>query len=300
LNAFGVGAGFMRSMTGFGVGESTVGTAQVSVEIRSVNHRYCDVRVRLAPEFAEHAFYVEQLARQQLGRGRFDVNVRVHGSEQDTPAIAVERLRQVFSSVCALRDELDPNSPVPLASLLAAPGIFVSLDPNRDREVRQAISESMAWAIKALDTMREREGTCLRELLKTHVRRATELVQTCSGKSSHMADIYRMKLRERLYRLLSETSAHLDETRLEQEVALLADRTDATEELSRLLSHLAHFDSYLDASDPVGRRLDFLLQEIAREANTLGAKCQDSGLSLLVVELKAEAERMREQVQNVE
>ena len=295
-----MGASVMRSMTGFGLGESTVGAAQVSVEIRSVNHRYCDVRVRLAPEFAEHAFYVEQLARQHLGRGRFDVNVRVHGSEQHAPPVAVDRLRQVYSSVCALRDELDPNSTVPIASLLAAPGIFVSLDPNRDRELRQAISESMLSAIKALDAMRKREGSCLRELLKTHVVQATELVHTCSEKSSHMAENYRMKLRERLNRLLSETSTHLDEARLEQEVALLADRTDATEELSRLVSHLDHFASYLDASDPVGRRLDFLLQEIAREANTLGAKCQDSDLSLLVVELKAETERMREQVQNVE
>ena len=287
-------------MTGFGLGESTVGTAQVSVEIRSVNHRYCDVRVRLAPDFAEHTFYIEQLARQHMERGRFDVNVRVQGSEQYAPALAVDRLRQVYSSVCAMRDELDPDSSVPIASLLAAPGIFVSLDPNRDREVRQAITESMLLAIKALDAMREREGACLRDLLKKHVTRATELVHACREKSCHMAGNYRMKLRERLGRLISETSLHLDETRLEQEVALLADRTDATEELSRLVSHLDHFYSYLDARDPVGRRLDFLLQEIAREANTLGAKCQDSDLSLLVVELKAETERMREQVQNVE
>src|SRR5512140_2389194 len=121
-----MGADAMRSMTGFGLGESTVGIAQVSVEIRSVNHRYCDVRVRLTPEFAEHSFYVEQLARQHLGRGRFDVNIRLHDNEQHAPLLAAQRLREVYSSVCAVRDEVDPGSPVPITSLLGAPGVFVS------------------------------------------------------------------------------------------------------------------------------------------------------------------------------
>lgn len=290
----------MRSMTGFGLGESTVGSAQVSVEIRSVNHRYCDVRVRLNPEFAEHAFYVEQLARQQLGRGRFDVNVRVHGSEQFAPTLAIDRVRHIYSSLCAIRDELDPESHVPVASLLAAPGVFVTADPNRERDVREAITDSLRVAINALESMREREGASLTELLREHIAQARALVDACVQKSCQMTEIYRVKLLERLRRLISEASAQIDPVRLEQEVALLAERTDATEELSRLGSHLDHFDSYLNAREPVGRRLDFLLQEIAREANTLGAKCQDSDLSLLVVELKAETERMREQVQNVE
>jgi uncharacterized protein (TIGR00255 family) len=287
-------------MTGFGLGESSVAALQVSAEIRSVNHRYCDVRVRLTPEFAEHAFYVEQLARQHLGRGRFDVNVRVHDNEQHAPMLAVQRIRDVYSLVRTLRDELDPEAPIPITSLLTAPGAFVSFDPNRERDVRQAITESMLSAIGALEATREREGACLKQLLRTHVAQARSFVQACSQKSAQMPELHRSKLRERLRRMVAEWNAPLDEVRLEQEIALLADRTDATEELARLVSHLDHFDSYLDARDPVGRRLDFLLQEIAREANTLGAKCQDSDLSLLVVELKAETERIREQVQNVE
>jgi uncharacterized protein (TIGR00255 family) len=290
----------MRSMTGFGLGESTVASLQVSAEIRSVNHRYSDVRVRLTPEFAEHAFYVEQLARQHLGRGRFDVNVRVHDNEQHAPVLAVQRIREVYTSVCALRDELDPDSSVPITSLLAAPGVFISYDPERERDVRQAITESMLSAIHALEVTREREGAYLKDLLRARVIQARSLVDACTQKSIHMPEIHRTKLRERLRRIVAEWGSQLDEVRLEQEIALLADRTDATEELGRLVSHWDHFDSYLDAQDPVGRRLDFLLQEIAREANTLGAKCQDSDLSLLVVELKAETERIREQVQNVE
>jgi uncharacterized protein (TIGR00255 family) len=158
----------------------------------------------------------------------------------------------------------------------------------------------MLSAIHALEVTREREGAYLKDLLRARVIQARSLVDACTQKSIHMPEIHRTKLRERLRRIVAEWGSQLDEVRLEQEIALLADRTDATEELGRLVSHWDHFDSYLDAQDPVGRRLDFLLQEIAREANTLGAKCQDSDLSLLVVELKAETERIREQVQNVE
>jgi len=290
----------MRSMTGFGLGESSVGSAQVSVEIRSVNHRYCDVRVRLNPEFAEHGFYVEQLARQNLGRGRFDVNVRVHGAEAYAPSLVSDRVKQIYTSLSALRDEIDPDARISIGSLLAVPGVFATSDPNRDRDVRDALTESLLMSIKALEASREQEGAALRHLLRAHVVRARSFVDACVLRSRQMADVYRVKLRDRLHRLLAESSVQLDDVRLEQEVALLADRTDATEELARLVSHLEHFDSYLDTRDPVGRRLDFLLQEIAREANTLGAKSQDSELSLLVVELKAETERMREQVQNVE
>ncbi len=295
-----MGAVAMRSMTGFGIGEAPAGAARVVVELRSVNHRYCDIRVRLAPDYADHGFYVEQIARQNLGRGRFDVNVRVHGNARYALSLDIERARHIYFSLSALRDELSPNSPIPIASLLAAPGLFGSTDPDHEHDLRTAIGQAMLVAIRELDATRQREGSCLAALLHQHVMQSRSLVESCRIRSAGMTDVYRAKLRDRMARLISEFKVQADESRLEQEIALLAERTDATEELTRLASHLDHFASYLSVSEPVGRRLDFLLQEIAREANTLGAKCQDSDLSLLVVELKAEAERMREQVQNVE
>lgn len=290
----------MRSMTGFGIGEASVGVARVSVELRSVNHKFCDVRVRLPQELVDYTFFVEQIARRRLGRGRFDVNVRITGTLQTAPIFVVERLKQLYTSVCMLRDELAPDSTIPLASLLSAPGVFVSSDPSREHEMHQALQESMTQAIDSLEAMRIREGESLRAVLQAQLIQTRELVNACTQKTNGTTEVYRARLRERLARLLADTRTMVDEARLEQEIALLADRTDATEELNRLASHLDHFESYLSAPDPVGRRLDFLLQEIAREANTLGAKCQDSELALLVVELRAEAERMREQVQNVE
>jgi uncharacterized protein (TIGR00255 family) len=290
----------MRSMTGFGIGEALAGAARISVELRSVNHRYCDVRVRLPPDYVDQAFYVEQLARQHLGRGRFDVNVRVYGNVHRTLSLDAERARQIYCDLSALRDELAPGTPVSVTSLLAAPGVFSSTDPDHERDLRAAMGQAMLIAIQELDAMRQREGDSLCSLLQVHVGQARLLVAACHQRSIGMADIYREKMRDRLARLLTESKIQADDTRLEQEIALLAERTDATEELARLASHLDHFAAYLNISEPVGRRLDFLLQEIAREANTLGAKCQDSDLSLMVVELKAETERMREQVQNVE
>lgn len=290
----------MRSMTGFGIGEASSGAIRVSLELRSVNHRYCDIRLRLAPEYADHAFFLEQIARKLLGRGRFDVNVHVHGDTNQTLELDIDRVRHLFCSLAALRDELAPGESISVAAILAAPGAFRSTETDRARELDSALEQALKNAIQDLDAMRKREGNELASVLRTYALRALSLVQSCRSRSLELPLVYRTKLQERLARLLSDASSQFDEPRLEQELALLAEKTDITEELTRLVSHLDHFVTYLDAAEPVGRRLDFLLQEIARESNTLSAKCQDSDLSLLVVELKVEAERMREQVQNVE
>ena len=151
----------MRSMTGFGIGEGLAGAARVSIELRSVNHRYCDVRVRLPPDYADQAFYVEQLARQHLGRGRFDVSVRVYGDAHRTVSLDAERVRHLYIVLSALRDELAPNTPVPLTSLLLAPGVFSSTDPEHERDLRTAMGQAMFVAIQELDAMRQREGDSL-------------------------------------------------------------------------------------------------------------------------------------------
>lgn len=290
----------MRSMTGFGVGEAPVGSGQLSVELRSVNHKYCDVRVRLSPDLADHAFFVEQLARQRLSRGRFDVSVKLENATQPHNVLDAARARQIYSSLCALRDELEPGAHLPFTALLSVPTLFTTLPIGSAIEVRGAIDGALVSAVRALHVMREHEGQAIANLLEAQAENARVLVAHCRQKSDQMTVLYHSKLTERLQRLLAESSVTVDELRLGQEIAILAERSDATEELNRLESHLQHFITYLRQDGPVGRRLDFLLQEIAREANTLGAKSQDASLTMLVVELKAEIERMREQVQNVE
>jgi uncharacterized protein (TIGR00255 family) len=165
--------------------------------------------------------------------------------------------------------------------------------------VRTALTTVLAAALAELDVMRQREGDALAAELRRRLEGARASRDAIAKRSGDGVEQARARLRERLERLLGDTSVPLDLGRLENEIAVLADRSDIAEEVTRLSSHFDQFERLLDAAEPVGRRLDFLLQEIAREANTVGAKSQDAPLAHLVVELKAETERMREQVQNV-
>ena len=290
----------MRSMTGFGLGEAALEGGRITVELRSVNHRFSDVRVRVPPELADLSFLVEQLGRRVLGRGRFDVSVRVQGDVAATPVLVPQKARALYRALCELRDELDPGSDVSVTALLSAPSLFSVSDPGLESKQREAVQAAFARAAEDLDRMRLSEGESLAKQLFLHVHHARELVDACRERAEQAAPLFRIKLHERLNRLLGETPRQLDETRLEQEVALLAERSDVTEEVARLASHFDQFSTLLESDEQVGRRLDFLLQEVARESNTVGAKSQDFELSHLVVELKAEVEKMREQVQNVE
>lgn len=290
----------MRSMTGFGLGEVRFEAGRVTVELKSVNHRYSDVRVRVPPELMDLTFFVEQLGRKLLGRGRFDLSVRLEGDVLSTPSLVPERLRALYESISTLRIDLCPDSPLHIGELLSAPGVFTAKSPAQDLHLQRAIAAAFSSALENLNEMRESEGKNLAQQLLQHVKNSRQLVDECRTRADFVAPAMKVRLQERLERLLNGAAKQLDDLRLEQEVALLAERSDVTEEITRLASHLDQFASMLQASEPVGRRLDFLLQEVARESNTLGAKSQDYGLSHLVVELKAEVEKMREQVQNVE
>ncbi len=287
-------------MTGFGLGEAPLATGKVAVEIRGVNHRFLDVRVRVGRELGDLAGFVEQLARERLARGRYEVAMRVDGVVIGAAALDRERARSAFRAFCELRDELAPGADVPLSLLASVPDLFVS---STDREVdrlRQAAREAFEAAASALDAMRANEGTALRNDLARRVERVRALAVGIERRAPEVLEMHRRRLQERADRLRVATELDLDGARLEQEIALLAERSDVCEELTRMDSHCAQFEALLSADEAVGRRLDFLLQEMAREANTIGAKSPDAPIAHAVVEMKAEIERMREQVQNVE
>jgi len=290
----------MRSMTGFGLGEVRVEGGRITIELRSVNHRYSDVRVRVPPELADLTFYIEQLGRRLLGRGRFDLSVRIEGGVIAPASLVPKKLRSLYQSLSQIREELSSESPIDITALLGAPGVFSSTSPAQDVPLQQAIDLAFTGAVESLNEMRKSEGLNLATQLREHVETAQKLVDACRERAALVVPTLRQKLHERVVRLATATSKLLDDVRLEQEVVLLAERSDVTEEVSRIISHFGQFATLLESNEPVGRRLDFLLQEISRESNTLGAKSQDAGLSHLVVELKAEVEKMREQVQNVE
>ncbi|HEX6276851.1 MAG TPA: YicC/YloC family endoribonuclease [Polyangiaceae bacterium] len=286
-------------MTGFGAGDSPLGEGRLTMELRALNHRFLDVRVRLPAEIGEQVAYVEQLARERLDRGRVDVGVRLTDSALPPPRFSLSRARALYASLKQLGDELAPGTPLPVATLAHFPELLLeAADPGADG-VRGALKGAFERALERLTLMREAEGAALSSELRTRLGTLRELVAGVRGRAAGLVEIQRAKLRERVERLLGGATS-IDPSRLESEIALLADRTDATEELARLDSHFDQFERTLDASGPVGRKLDFLLQEIARELNTLGSKSPDAGVAHLVVEAKTELERIREQVQNVE
>jgi len=199
-----------------------------------------------------------------------------------------------------LCDELAPGSDVPLSLLGAIPELFVS---NVDRELerlRAAARTAFDAAVVALDAMRTHEGEALREDLVKRLARVRQLARDVEKRAPEVIETHRKRLRDRAERLRAATDLELDPARLEQEIVLFAERSDVCEELTRLESHCAQFAALLGSDEAVGRRLDFLLQELAREANTVGAKSPDATIAHAIVEAKAEIERMREQVQNVE
>jgi uncharacterized protein (TIGR00255 family) len=289
----------MLSMTGFGLGQTALGSGSISAEVRSLNHRFLDLRVRLPPEMADQTFFVEQLCREQLTRGRYDVGVRLEGAALPGPSIDLSRARDAYAALQRLRDELAPGTDVPLALLGSFPALLQGPSSGDPEPLRRALTVAIGAALAGLDEMREKEGGALAIELRARLTTMRELWKSLLEHGPSLAAIQQQRLRQRLERLLGGVSG-LDPTRLAMEVALIADRSDITEELVRLGSHFDQFESTLEAAGPIGRKLDFLLQEMARESNTIGAKCQDGNLSHWVVSLKAEVERLREQVQNVE
>ncbi len=295
-------------MTGFGVGDAMLAgpetapsrSDKLTVEIRAVNHRFLDVRVRVPSQVPDLANAVESLARERLTRGRFDINVRLDGAVLGAMVIDQARARSVFAELKKLRDELSPEADVPLSLLGAVPDLFV---PSLEREAEVldgALKAAFDAALTSLDAMRLREGLALADDLIRRLATIRKHMHGVTARAPHVVEIYKKRLKERADRLRLASDVEVDPGRLEQEVALFADRVDVAEELTRLESHCAHFESLLQSQESVGRRLDFLLQEMAREANTIGSKSQDVAIAHAVVELKAEIERMREQVQNVE
>jgi uncharacterized protein (TIGR00255 family) len=287
-------------MTGFGVGDAPLGEGRLVLELRSLNHRFLEVRVRLPAELVDHAFWLEQLARERLTRGRFDVGVRLEGAAIPPPRFAMDRARAIYRALAELRDDLAPGTELPISALASLPDVLTlpgSVDGN---DARHALDASFSRALQALETMRKSEGLALKRALAERLLAARALRGEITTRSAELVSAYRSRLHDKLDRLLRDAAIALDAGRLETEVALMADRSDITEELVRLDSHFAQFENLLSDDDAVGRRLDFLLQEVSREVNTVGAKCQDAPVAHLVVALKAEVERLREQVQNVE
>ncbi|MFO0024497.1 MAG: YicC/YloC family endoribonuclease [Deltaproteobacteria bacterium] len=290
------------SMTGQGSAHAeVVGLAGVRVvtEIRCVNHRYLDVRVRAPGALATHAHAAEDVLRRRLGRGRSELALTIEG-ERALPRLDLDRAAAAFEQLVALRDRIAPREPLPLSLLAQVPDLFVTVDESASPEaLREAVVRATEAAVADVEAMRLREGAALALDLEGRLGEVLALLARIEARLPEVVASARVRLHERITRLV-EPTAGLDAARLEHEVALFADRTDVAEECTRLRAHVEEVRRVLHtAMDGRGKRLDFLCQELAREANTLGQKSADAAIAARVIDLKQEIERMREQAQNI-
>lgn len=288
----------MRSMTGFGAGDAPLGGVRVSLELRAVNHRYLEVRVRLPRELAEHGVFVEQRVRALLSRGRVDVSGHLEGPLAASAAFDEARARATLAAMQRMADALGYTERVPLSVLGAVPDLFAGATAFGPSEARDALDAALTAAAARFEESRAGEGAHLHRAMEALLGSVARAVEGVSGVADGMTARLRERARQRVLAALD--GAAVDESRLVQELVLWSERSDVTEELTRLRAHVDAMGSLLAEGGAVGRKMDFLLQEMAREANTLGAKATDASVTAAVVSLKADLERMREQAQNVE
>jgi uncharacterized protein (TIGR00255 family) len=292
----------MRSMTGYGAGSAEVPTARVTVEVRSVNQRFLDVKVSAPREYAAWEREVRDRVRAVAQRGRVEITVaRTPVARRRRYAVAVrtELARAYVRAARELARTVDLESRLVMTDLLRLPDLFeVSEHPPDVRAELAAVRRALARALRVFDAERRREGRDLRRDMQRRVGAVQRAAARIGRRIPHaVAALYR-QTKERLARF--PNGGELDPGRVAQEAATLAERSDITEEMVRLESHLRALRMALRRSGPTGKRIEFLLQEMHRELNTTGAKSGDLAIGALVLEAKAEVEKLREQVQNVE
>lgn len=290
----------MRSMTGFGRGSATAATSSVRCEVKSVNQKGFEARVRLDRELAFLEQDVVAMVRRAFERGRFDVSLQLLRATTTQrcsfDATAAGALVDQLSTFAAARK--DVGTTLSLGDLMRRPELFLAVEEEATEEWRTMALAALSDGLTDLGSARQREGESLLVELEARLSACEGLLTRLEIRTQDAPGRLREKLRQRLDAIAAEVSVSPE--RLAQEAALLADRVDVREELARLAMHLDHFRALGRGRDSVGRKLDFLCQELMREANTLGSKCNDAETAHVVVELKTEIERLREQVQNVE
>jgi uncharacterized protein (TIGR00255 family) len=293
----------IKSMTAFARTDGTAGSTSWHWELRSVNGRGLDLRLRLPPGFEGLEPRIREAASKRLARGSLSINLNVRRSEGVSQIRLNEAaLRQVLAALDKL--QAMANVEVPRADgLLGIRGVLEFVEPEEGEAETRARTEAMLASLdKALDGLvvaRASEGRRLEEVIIDQLAAIEKLVQSVQRSPARSAEMIRQRIKEQLTRLL-EPGMPLDETRLYQEAALLATRADVEEELKRLTAHIAGARELLASNEPAGRRLDFLAQEFNREANTLCSKASDAETTRAGLELKAVIDQMREQVQNIE
>lgn len=293
--------GKLLSMTGYGSAKGSVEGQEITVELKSVNNRYLDCSVRLPRNFLFAEDTVKQAVSAGVSRGKVDVFVSAQASQDSGTVVSVneELARGYRDAVAHIAETLGLESGLNAFSIARFPDVLTVERRELDKDkAAAALSEITAKAVEEFNAMREREGDRLRRDMLGKLETIEKLVSVVEERSPQTVKEYRERLEARLRDILADRS--LDEQRVITEAAIFADRTAVDEETVRLRSHIAQFRTMLEDGSPIGRKMDFLVQEFNRESNTIGSKCSDASLAKVVVDLKSEIEKIREQLQNVE
>ncbi len=291
----------IRSMTGYGRGEASRGGWKFTVELSSVNRKQGDVSVHLPREFIELEPRIRDVVNGRISRGRVTVVLGVHRGNGSMRRLVVDEdlVEQVYHTFRRIAKKLGIEEEIPLATVFSLPDVVHVEDLGIDVEpFWRPIRLALRRALDSLVAMREKEGQALQKDLTRRLNRLKRIVDSTRRHGAKVPARYREQLQARLQEAGLELNG--DDERLHREIALFADRCDISEEITRLESHIDQFEQLLGAAEPVGRTLEFLAQEMNREINTIGSKANDVRISQQVVRFKAELERVREQVQNVE
>jgi len=291
----------LKSMTGYGRAEGETTLGKVLVETRSVNHRYCDINIKLPKRLAPFETRIKELIRSQVSRGRIDVSLKVDSGEEEKVQLTVDLhlAEQYYQALQDLKKNLQLKDKITLEMLAGAKDLItvkeevVDIDPYW-----QEMIPILKRSLKEMDEMKRLEGEALAKDLQLRLEKIHQQLEEIKHLFPSSLEGYQKRLHERIRSILA--GVEVDANRFHQEVAFLAERADITEEIVRMESHLAQFAPLLEGDEPVGRKMDFLLQEIHREINTVSAKANDAEISQRVVEIKSELEKIREQVQNIE
>jgi uncharacterized protein (TIGR00255 family) len=293
----------LLSMTGFGEAHAQRDELAISVEVRCVNSRYLKLSTRLTEGYSSLEPQVEALLRKRIRRGTIQVNVRLNRDKSpDDYRINAEVFSSYRKQIDSIQEELGTSRPIELESLLLLPGV-VSEDAGRLTNAAESwplVHDTLEVALSNLDEMRSNEGRAMAEDLKANLQAVTASLDEVQTRAPLVAEAYRERLTERLNKIIAEHGIALDPSDVIKEVGLFADRSDISEEIVRLRSHVEQFTAIMEMSASSGRKLEFLTQEMVREGNTIGSKANDVEIARHVIEIKTAIERIREMIQNVE
>lgn len=289
-------------MTGYGKGTVNGDDFSVSVDLKTVNNRFLDIHLRVGAELSALEASIKRRISSRLSRGRVDVTVSLERTAQVAYELNRPLISGYVSALKQMQQEFEIGGELDINVLARIPGALQPARNGIDERMIAALDEAIDQALDELEKMRQQEGEALRKELRERLQKIEGLVPTIESAAAGLADAYRLRLQKRIGELLNRGGqvVEIDPARLAQEVAYLADRSDVSEEMVRLRSHISQFQEAIESAGETGKMLDFLLQELNREANTTLSKSTDLAIKEAGLAIKAEVEKLREQVQNVE